>query len=203
MEGELQLRFSFKTDLCVLTFLIAPGHIFEANSANVLFIGGLQGRLASREEIREASRANDEISPATMVILAVQLLAKIMRLGSIIAIADDEHISHSYSKNKFEYARMWREAGAVSLGRYYRLPVESPQRPLSEIPRSHRCRARRRRVAKSTIRASIEARLREIIRPDDPLVKVVKPAEPKGSKRRSGANTPHELPQKSLTPSLT
>ena len=203
MEGELQLRFSFKTDLCVLTFLIAPGHIFGSNSASVLFIGGLQGRIASREEVREASRANDEVSPAMMVILAVQLLAKIMKMGALIAIADDDHISRSYSKISFDYGRMWLEAGGVLSGRHYHLPFDSPQKPLSEIPRSHRCRARRRREAKGVIKTSIEKRLRQIITPDGPMMFVTKAAEPKIAARRRGAVPASELTQKPLTPRLT
>ena len=34
MEGELQLRFSFRSDLCVLTFLIAHGEIFGVHQRN-------------------------------------------------------------------------------------------------------------------------------------------------------------------------
>lgn len=203
MEGELQLRFSFKTDLCVLTFLIAPGHIFGANIATVLFIGGLQGRIASRDEIREASRANDEVSPAAMVILSVQLLAKIMQMDALIAITDAEHISRRYSKITFDYARIWREAGGVPLGPFYRLPLESPQKPLSEIPRSHRYRTRRRREAKKAIRTAIETRLRQLVTPAAPLMKVAKPVHPKSADVRSRSNPNRELTQKPLTPRLT
>lgn len=167
MEGELQVRFSFRSDLCVLTFLIAPGTLFGSKADHVLFIGGVQGRMGAREEVREASRRNDEISPAAMLILTVQALAKTIGIRDIVAIGEDEHISLGYARAKmaFDYGRFWRQAGGVRIGRHYRLPLES-RRKLSDVPLSHRSRARRRREAKALVRESIEQRLGELFYAD-------------------------------------
>lgn len=164
MEGELQLRFSFRSDLFVLTFLLAPGEVFGSSAGYVLFIGGVQGRMSSRDEVREASRHNNEISPATMLILTVQALAKRLGVREIIAIGEEDHISLTYARGRmaFDYRRFWREAGGVRMGRQYRLPLDRPQKPLSQVPASHRSRARRRREAKAAVRDSIDARLEEL-----------------------------------------
>lgn len=173
MEGELQLRFSFRSDLYVLTFLLAPGHVFGLECGRVLFIGGVQGTVGSREEMREASRLNCEISPAAMLIIAAQAVGKITQVDELIAIGEDDHISMGYSPSKimFDYRRFWTEVGGERLGRHYRLPLDAVQKPLSEVSLTHRSRARRRREAKDLVRKSIEHRLRQIIstRPDPQL----------------------------------
>jgi uncharacterized protein VirK/YbjX len=168
MEGELQLRFSFRSDLCVLTFMIAPGDVFGSSAKKVLFIGGIQGRMGARKELREASRLNDEISPAAMLILTVQAIAKKIGISEIIGVGEDEHISMAYARARiaFDYERFWREAGAVRIGCHYRLPLQSAPKPLSNVPLSHRSRARRRREAKALIRESIDRRLDELFSDD-------------------------------------
>jgi uncharacterized protein VirK/YbjX len=166
MEGELQLRFSYRSDLCVLTFLLASGDVFGVGPAPILFIGGVQGRLGGREELREASRLNGEVSPAAMLLLAIQAVARAMGVGEIIAIGEDDHISLSYARSSinFDYRRIWTEAGGVRRGFHYGIPFETPARPLTETSRSHRSRTRRKRAAKSILRQSIELRLRYLIR---------------------------------------
>jgi uncharacterized protein VirK/YbjX len=180
MEGELQLRFSFRSDLYVLTFLLSPGDIFDMDCPTVLFIGGIQGRIGSREEMREASKLNGEISPAAMLILAVQAIAKVMRVDKLIAIGEDDHISMGYSRSKIklDYGQFWIDAGGVRRGRHYVLPLETPQRPLSEISLSHRSRTRRKREAKQLVRQAIEARLQQLIRAEHAKPRVATASAP-------------------------
>lgn len=166
MEGELQLRFSSRADLFVLTFSLAPGHVFGSNERYVLFIGGIQGIIGTREEVREASRANGEISPAAMLILAVQAIAHALGIREIVAVGEQEQISMSYARSRInlDYAHLWQHSGGERIGTHYRLPIHSPQKPLSQVSLSHRSRARRRREAKAAIRRSMEARTTEIFR---------------------------------------
>lgn len=167
MEGELQLRFAYRSNLYALTFLVAPGAIFGSDHRRVLFIGGVQGRIGSRQEMREASKLNDEISPATMLMLTVQMLAKVLGIDGILGVGEKDHISMGYSPEKiiFDYRRFWTEIGGELNGAHYRLPMESPQKPLAEIPISHRRRARVRREVKRLVCAQIEQSLRQILQP--------------------------------------
>ena len=167
MEGELQLTFSFRTELFVLTFLLAPGKVFDVDAEAVLFIGGVQGRIGGREEMREASKRNGEISPAAMLILTVQAFADAIGVDQLIAIGNDDHVATAYSPSGilFDYHRFWSEVGGKRSGRYYRIPVESPSKPLSEIPLTHRGRTKRKREAKAQIRGTLERRLRQILKP--------------------------------------
>jgi len=163
MEGELQLTFSFKADLHVLTFIVAPGNVFDLPHAKVVFIGGLQGRVGRREEIREASKLNFEIAPAAMLLLAVQAIAKEIGAGALLAIGEADQISIGYSSlmMRFDYRAFWTGLGGSRRGAFYSIPLVTPKRPLSEV-RLHRSRTRRKREAKKQIRLSIETRLKEL-----------------------------------------
>lgn len=165
MEGELQLTFSFRSDLHVLTFLFAPGHVFNSQSAKVLFIGGLQGRFGARQEVREASKLNHEIAPATMLILAVRAIARAIGANQILAVAETEQISMSYSPQavRFDYQSFWEELGGTRQGSYYSIPIEAPHKSLSAVPLTHRSRAKRKREEKARIRDSIEASIRDLL----------------------------------------
>lgn len=167
MEGELQLSFSFRSELYVLTFLIAPGSVFGSKNPKVLFIGGLQGRMGCVKEIREAARLNHEIAPAAMLMLAVQAVAREIGAAELIAIGEDDQVSMSYSAPmvSFDYRAFWTDVGGSRRGRFYSLPLEPNHRPLSEIKLSHRSRTRRKREEKQRIRSNLEARMRQLLRP--------------------------------------
>lgn len=165
MEGELELNFAYRSELYVLTFLFGPGRLFGLSSARVLFIGGLQGRFGAQMEIREASKLNLEIAPATMLLIAVRAIARSVGAEQLLAIGETDQISMSYSAPlvRFDYATYWRELGGHSVGKFYSIPIEPPSKPLSLLSRSHRSRARRRREEKQRIREQIERRVQALI----------------------------------------
>ena len=165
MEGELQLRFSYKSNLCVLTFLLASGDVFNVGHSSVLFVGGVQGCMSGREEVREAARLNSEIAPSAMLLLAVQAVGRAFEVGEIIGIGENDHVSLGYARSKvmFDYRRTWIQAGGVRCGLHYRIPFETAHKPLIETTRSHRSRTRRKREAKHLLRRSIELRVRQLI----------------------------------------
>ena len=167
MEGELELRFSFRSDLFVLTFVLAPGHLFGSDRQTVLVIGGLQGKFFGREEMREASKLNCEISPAIMLVIAIQVLAEVIQVGELIAVGEADHnaMRHAPDKVKLDYCRFWTDVGGIRRDRHYRLPFELEFKPLSATSASHRRRTKRKREAKSLVRRTIDQRLRELLKP--------------------------------------
>jgi uncharacterized protein VirK/YbjX len=168
MEGELQLKFSFRSVLYVLTFLFAPGQVFNRPADRVLFIGGLQGRFGSRQEIREASKLNHEIAPATMLMLAVRAIAREFGADELLAIGESDQVSMSYSAPmvRFDYGAFWTEIGGTRTGHFYSLPIEAAQKPLSAVPLTHRSRARRKREEKQRISESIAMQVRKLLAPE-------------------------------------
>ena len=167
MEGELQLSFSFRSELYVLTFLLAPGRVFGSSNPKILFIGGLQGRLGRLKEIREASKRNREIAPTTMLLLAVQAIARELGADELIAVGEDDQISMSYSASMmgFDYRAFWTDVGGSRNGRFYSLPLEQVHRPLSETPATHRSRTRRKREEKQRVVQDLERHLRQLVAP--------------------------------------
>jgi hypothetical protein len=61
---------------------------------------------------------------------------------------------------KLDYCEFWSQAGGVRRGNVYLLFSEPIEKPLREIPITHRSRTRRKRERKSHIRQEIETRLR-------------------------------------------
>jgi uncharacterized protein VirK/YbjX len=165
MEGELELSFVFRTRLYVLTFLFAPGHVFSSPGKRVLFIGGLQGRYGSRDEIREASRLNHEIAPITMLLLAIRAIARAIGADELLAISETDQISMSYAAPmvQFDYGAFWSEFGGKRRGNFYVLPIEVLPKPLRDVSPSHRSRARRRREEKQGVTDYIERTVRELL----------------------------------------
>jgi len=165
LEGEMQLRFSFGSDLFFLTFLFARGRTFGSLPGRQLFIGGVQGAFSRRADMREAAKLNGEIAPAPMLLIAIRALAKVLALNGVIAIAEDEQVARCYSPEhiKLDYRGFWTGAGGARAGSFYHLPLEVEERPLLETPITHRARTRRKRAAKRKIREAIEERIEELL----------------------------------------
>ena len=187
MEGELQLTFRHLSDLHVLTFSFAPGHVFNCARNNVLFIGGIQGLRGCRDEIRAASKRNGEIAPVAMLLLGVQAIAKAIGLR-MVAVGESDQISTSYSASmiRFNYDAFWAQVGGSHVEHFYFVPLDPPQRDLSTIQLTHRSRTRRKRREKKAIRESIEASVKQLLTRSDPSNRLRSPAH----RQRRGAEGP-------------
>ena len=161
MEGELQLTFSFHTDIFALTFAFCPGPLFGVVDECAILVGGVQGAFGSFDEIREATKLNADISPPNMLMLALRALAKVAGASVILCVGEENQVSVGYARDriKLDYPRLWLEQGGEPFGRYYCIPLDQPQKPLSEVPRTHRSRARRRRERRMALMAGMEARI--------------------------------------------
>ena len=166
MEGELQLRFIFRSTLFQVTFLLSEGTPFLVEEKTVLYIGGAQGGRGCLAEVREAAKYNGEISPANTLMIVVEELVKLIGVEAMLGVSGEDHPSYYYapSQIKLGYARLWDSAGAVKQGRYFRLPTSKPPRPLTSIPERHRARTKRKRVKKDLIRAEMHLRLSGFLR---------------------------------------
>ncbi|MBW8785219.1 MAG: DUF535 family protein, partial [Novosphingobium sp.] len=161
MEGELQLRFCFRTSsLFTLTFSLVPKGIL-GSTMDAIVIGGVQGGYRCRVEIREAAKLNGEISPAAMLVLAVRALARVLNVTELIAVGEQEQIAMAYAshKIKLDYGQFWLDAGATTVGRVYHVPVDPVEKPLVETPLTHRSRTRRKRERRKALSHAIEQQL--------------------------------------------
>lgn len=160
-EGELRLRFTFRSELFKITFLLSDGEPFQTDAKTVLFVGGAQGGSNCREETREASKHNGEIAPSVMLLMAVQELAKLIEAEAVIAVRTRDQLSSKYASTQMQldYDSFWISAGAILQSNYFRLPLENLSKSLSDLTHPHRRRTQRKGKMKAIVRAEIRLRL--------------------------------------------
>jgi uncharacterized protein VirK/YbjX len=151
LEGEFELQFFLGTKLlATLTFVFASGVLVEAEDQAVCLIGSLQGGHDCRTEIRQAAKLNGEISPFTMLVLALKALTEAMNVAKLFGVSSNDQVAlRGESRAGLDYDAMWaREGGSLQPNGFFLLePLNS--KPLVQISQSHRKRAQRKRERKA------------------------------------------------------
>jgi uncharacterized protein VirK/YbjX len=158
LEGDLSLVFSVNgVRLHKLSFTCVPGTEVGLEAETVLFVGGSQGFPGTSALIRQASKTIGEICPATMLILALQALARRLGADAILGVSADEQTSLRAQPDlaKSRYDSFWEMTGGERQGRFYRLPGGVAWKATSHLSNGHRARARRKRELKERILAQI------------------------------------------------
>jgi uncharacterized protein VirK/YbjX len=165
LEGEFELQFFLeKKLLATLTFVFASGSLVEVEDQAVCLIGSLQGGHDCRAEIRQAAKLNGEISPFTMLVLALKALTEAMDVAKIFGVSSDDQVAlRGESRAGLDYDAMWtREGGSLHANGFYLLePLNS--KPLEQISQSHRKRAQRKRQRKVEAVSVMEDTFRSFI----------------------------------------
>lgn len=164
MEGESALCFMMgDRTLCTLTFAFVHGRDLQLPCAEAIFIGGLQGGVDCRQQIRDAAKLNGEVSPAAMLLLAAEALANVLGVDHMVGVSTDEQASagHAVPKIALSYDRLWQELGAhhARTGFYVKAIAAAADDADRAVAGSHPSRTRRRRAFKKAIRRDIEQRM--------------------------------------------
>ena len=130
----------------------------------VLFIGGFQGRGGCTERIRRTAKLNGEISPASMLLLALQSLGAALDINAIAGVSATQQACIDHDANIDQYLSVydgyWASAGGTIInGRYFTLAVTPHDKPILEIPKYNRTRTKKKRRLKQAIRAEIQQSL--------------------------------------------
>jgi len=158
LEGDLSLVFSINgVRLHRLSFTCIPRKEAGLGTGTALLLGGSQGFPGTTALIRQASKTIGEISPAAILILAVQALAPRLGADAILGIAADEQTSLRADPEhaKSRYDSLWKMSGGERQGRFYRLPGGVAWKDTSHLSNGHRARARRKRELKERILVQI------------------------------------------------
>jgi uncharacterized protein VirK/YbjX len=166
LEGDLSLVFSVNgVRLHRLSFTCIPGKEAGLEAGTAVLVGGSQGFPRTAALIRQASKTNGEISPAAMLVLALQALAD--RLGATAILGVTAHEQTSLRANpeeaKSRYDALWEMCGAERNGRFYRLPAGVAWRDTSHLSNGHRARARRKRELKERILAQVRTNAERLL----------------------------------------
>lgn len=168
VEGELVLNFTLNRKIIfMLTFSVFPGAYFDEPARSVIFVGGLQGRPGCREDIRMASKANDEVDPATMLLMALKAVGIAWNIETIVAVSAKYQISadalESAEARFANYDRIWMKGGGIAHGdRVYKLATQSRHGVHAPALGSHRSRTRRKRIVKDALWDDLTARTAQI-----------------------------------------
>lgn len=163
IEGELALNFLLDGLLIsTLTFSIVPGSVFGQAALPAVFVGGIQGYPGCREAVRQAAKLNSEVAPTRTLLIAMQALASVLRIETIICISASHQIAADaliHAPERAEaYDLFWQSEGATSEdGKVYLVPADFAKIAYPEPTGSHRTRARRRRLHKEALYEEIQA----------------------------------------------
>lgn len=158
LEGDLSLVFSVNNvRLHKLSFTCVPGNEVGLEAETALLVGGSQGFPGTSALIRQASKTIGEICPATMLVLALQALARHLGADVILGVSADEQTSLREHPDlaKSRYDSFWEMTGGERQGQFYRLPGGVAWKDTSHLSNGHRARARRKRELKERILAQI------------------------------------------------
>ena len=95
LEGEMTLQFYVDgSRFYYLTFSVVAGSLANIDADNILFVGGIQGVVDKREEIRRVSKANNEVAPIDHLLLALRCIAETLAIDWIAGVASAAHRSN-------------------------------------------------------------------------------------------------------------
>ena len=161
MEGDLSLVFKVNSlNIFIFSFIIAPGKLLNLRYEQVLFITRVQGVGRNFDLIKYATKNLNEISPRTMLLVAVEAIATALGISGIAGICAKDQVSSVYFSSPEaqlnDYDDYWEKHGGIKINDdVFDIPVPLPHKPLSMIKQNHRSRTKRKRRIKKEIAAQV------------------------------------------------
>lgn len=160
-EGDLSLIFKAdNVDIYTVSFTIGPGSIAGLTVRRAVYIGRVQGKGRGLPLIRTATKDCLDISPAALLLAAIEGIATALELRHMVGIGADRQISASADSRPdglvHAYDEFWMAAGGSRLDRnMYHLAVPLPEKPIQAIKRNHRARVMRKRTFKKLLKDEV------------------------------------------------
>jgi uncharacterized protein VirK/YbjX len=151
-EGDIVLEFiENKTCLFDLSFTFAPGHVVDSEDASVVLVTRVQGRPNRFDAIRRATKACGDIFPGHVLLGAAEGVAGTVDITRLCGVGTDQQLSSRWGNGRFNYDGFWEELLDERCGAWYTAAVPIPRKPLSEVPKAHRRRTKRKRLFKDAV----------------------------------------------------
>ncbi|UOA07272.1 DUF535 family protein [Methylobacter sp. S3L5C] len=151
-EGDLLLEYHFNKNLIYqLTFSFVDGKLMEMNDEQMILIGGSQGLRGSSELIRAASKKNNEICPATALVIALKAITQALDIKTILGLKAQYHVSikgSSATKGHYGYDDLWVKNYGEESPFFYVMPTSASKDGSESVSGNHHSRTRRRRRKK-------------------------------------------------------
>lgn len=138
---------------------------FVLQDDRTLLIANVQGGRIhgdGLDRMRDVTHAAHGMRPPHLLLHVLRLLAKHWGVRQLFGVDPDNHIKGTWNLRKkrlrFDYRGFWTEAGATpDAGGNWSLALETPLRPLEEIPSKRRAMYRRRYALLETLAHDIAA----------------------------------------------
>lgn len=166
IEGDLLLEHHLDgLSLHKLSFAFVPGRILNKACPQVLFIGGSQGLHSSAEQVRHAAKANGEITPANMLIIAMRALGLALGIDHICGVRArcQPVVSDRPEARVSVYDDLWLMNGGVGKPNYYVMPVDTSHDLTKDVEGKNRSRTRRKRRLRQGLTEAIADHARTIL----------------------------------------
>jgi uncharacterized protein VirK/YbjX len=103
-EGDLALTFAHNgVPLYNISFVVAPGKYVHSQEAQVLFVSRIQGT-RNFELIRQCTKSCHDITPAALLVAALQGIASALNINLLTGISTEERL---YDTITFDYNSFW------------------------------------------------------------------------------------------------
>lgn len=157
LEGDLLLEHALDgTTLYRFSFAFVPAGIVSAHESVV--IGGSQGIHGTGLLGRTAARANGEINPASMLMIALRAICQALDIHDIYGVrADNQPVVYAKADHHVgAYDQLWAQHGGVAHDGFYAMEA-SLSDSSQAVDSGHKSRTRRKRRLKQALLAEIYA----------------------------------------------
>lgn len=147
-EGDLLLEYFYNDQrLHMLSFVFAPGRVFQLPDANIAFVGGSQGTPGWQELTRQVARSNGSIHPANMLVLALKAICQSLNISGICGVPSCFQLFNYTNEvpRPENYEFLWSMNGGTLSSHFYYMPSEPEAANDDNLTGTHRTRRRRRR----------------------------------------------------------
>jgi uncharacterized protein VirK/YbjX len=160
-EGDLSLVFMSGTQpIFEISFSIVPGSAIGSDTAELLFIGRVQGTKNKFAEIKQATKACNDVAPQHMLMVAIESIARALGIKAVAGVTEEEQLANLPNKDfRFDYNAFWENWHGRKTAGFYEIPIPLPQTALRDIPWVHRRSRRKKRVFKGKIALAIAVQL--------------------------------------------
>ena len=147
-EGDLCLEFIQRGALLYrMTFTFIPLQILGCGFGAGVFVGGSQS-YGTAELRREASKVNNEINPATSLLVAIKAISNCLGITKIIGVKTVRHVDlaeYGGDKGLESYDHLWIKNHGVDREGFYEIPTIVSYQSSGEVLSNHASRTRRKR----------------------------------------------------------
>ncbi len=148
-EGDLALTFAHNgVPLYNISFVVAPGRYVHSPQEQVLFVSRIQGT-RNFELIRQCTKSCHDITPAAILIAALQGVAAALNVNFLVGISTEERL---YDTITFDYNSFWESFQAErTQDNLFFLALPLVKTPIELIKGKRRERTLRKRQYKDEI----------------------------------------------------